>query len=244
MSPHLRRRFATAALVCAPAIAFAQELVGMRIAPAEIAVRKSAEITLEFKEISEQGGTCNVLVNFGDGRSEDVRVEAKKAAITVSHTYDTVGNFPISAEGKTKFRGFNTVFGCAGDNRSGALVVREENYADKAAAAEEETKAAYERAAQELKAAKAEAEKAGSARAAAGSAAKRATADKQAAQKAASAAAADRAAQERAAAKAKTAAEKAEKAAAMAAEAPPPVTRPVEQTKKATPVRAGSAADL
>lgn len=211
----------------------------MRVNPAEIAVRKSAEITLEIKEINEQGGTCNVLVSFGDGRSEDVRVEAKKTVVTLSHTYDTVGNFPISAEGKTKFRGFNTVFGCSGDNRAAAIVVREENYADKAAAAEEEAKVAYERAAAERKAAQAEAKKAGSERAAAGSAAKRAAADKQAAERAANAAAADRAAQERAAAKAKAAAEKA----AVAASEP---SRPVVPPKKAMlpPVKAGSATDL
>jgi hypothetical protein len=218
--------------------AIAQELVGIKIQPAEIAVSKAAEITLEFKEIENQSG-CNVLVSFGDGRSEDVRVEAKKTVVTLSHTYDTVGNFPISAEGKTKFRGFNTVFGCSGDNRAAAIVVREENYADKAAAAEEEAKVAYERAAAERKAAQAEAKKAGSERAAAGSAAKRAAADKQAAERAANAAAADRAAQERAAAKAKAAAEKA----AVAASEP---SRPVVPPKKAMlpPVKAGSATDL
>lgn len=220
--------------------ATAQELVGMRVNPAEIAVRKSAEITLEIKEINEQGGTCNVLVSFGDGRSEDVRVEAKKTVVTISHTYESVGNFPISAEGKTKFRGFNTVFGCSGDNRAAAIVVREENYADKAAAAEEEAKVAYERAAAERKAAQAEAKRAGSERAAAGSAAKRAAADKQAAERAANAAAADRAAQERAAARAKAAAEKAERAAAGE------LSRPVEPPRKAVPppVKAGSATDL
>lgn len=223
--------------------AIAQELVGIRIEPAEIAVHKPAGIVLEFKETENQVA-CNVLVSFGDGRSEDVRIEAKKTTLTISHTYDTVGNFPISAEGKTKFRGFNTVFGCAGDNRSAALVVREENYADKAAAAEEEAKAAYERAAAERRAAQAEAKRAGSERAAAGSAAKRASMDKQAAQKAANAAAADRAAQERAAAKAKTAAEKAERAAAMPTETVPSVTRPVEQAKKVPPARPVSASDL
>lgn len=220
--------------------AIAQELVGIKIQPAEIAVSKAAEITLEFKEIENQSG-CNVLVNFGDGKSEDVRIEAKKTAVTISHKYDAVGNFPVSAEGKTRFRGFNTVFGCVGDNRSAALVVREENYADKAAAAEEDAKIAYERAAAERKAAQAEAKRAGSERAAAGSAAKRAAADKQAAERAANAAAADRAAQERAAAKAKAAAEKAENAAVAASEP----ARPVAPPKKAVPpVKAGSATDL
>ena len=61
----------------------------------------------------------------------------------------------------------------------------------------------------------------------------------------ASAAAIDRAAQERAAAKAKVAAERAEKSAAAAAEPPAPaISRSTEQTKKVTPVRAGSSTDL
>ncbi len=242
MLPCLRHGFAAFALFIAPTFALAQELTGIRIAPSEIAVHKPVEISLDVKEINEQGGTCNVLVSFGDGRTEDVRVDAKKGVITISHTYDTVGNFPVSAEGKTKFRGFNTVFGCSGDIRSAALVVREENYADKAAAAEEEQKAAYERAAADARVAKAEAAKAAKDRTAASSAAKKAAMEKEAAQKAAGAAASDRAAQERAAAKAKAAAEKAEMAATTASKP----SRPIDSPKKAVPppIRAGSATDL
>lgn len=219
----------------------AQELLAIKVEPSDIAVRKPVQITLEFKEISEQGA-CNVLVNFGDGRSEDIRVEAKSAVVKVSHTYESVGNYPISAEGKAKFRGFNTVFGCSGDTRSTALVVREEDYADKAAAAEEEKKAAYERAAAEARAAKLEAERAARDRVSAGSAARRAAAEKEAALKAANAAAADRAAQERAAVRARVAAERAEKAAALASE--PPRTAASPKKPATPPLKAGSATDL
>lgn len=225
---------------------FAQELIAIKVEPSDIAVHKPVEITMEFNQINDQG-SCNVLVNFGDGKTEDVRIEAKKTAVKISHVYETVGNYPISADGKTKFRGFNTVFGCPGSNRSTAVVVREENYADKAAAAEEEKKAAYERAAAEAKAAKAEADKATKDRTAASAAAKKAAMEKDAAQKAAIAAASDRAAQERAAAKAKAAAEKAEKLAAeRSAAAASEASRPVDPPRKVAPppVKAGSATDL
>jgi hypothetical protein len=226
--------------------AMAQELVGVRIDPAEITVHQSVQLTLEFKEINEHG-VCNVLLGFGDGKSENVRVETGKTPVKLNHTFDTEGNFAISAEGKTHFRGLATVFGCAGSNRSVALAVRPDDYATKAAAEEAEKKAAYQRAAAERRAAQAEVAKAAAEHAAAGSEARRAKSEREAAQKAANAAAAERLAQEKAASdKARAAAvagmRKDTAGAAAAGEAPP--VRPAETPKKASPIKAGSAVDL
>lgn len=235
------------------ASAQAQEFVGMHVEPGEIAVHRSAELTLEFKERENQregrGTACNLLVNYGDGNSENIRVEAGKTPVKIAHTYDTVGNFAISAEGKTKFRGFNTLGGCSGSHGAVALTVREENYAEKVAVEEAEQKAAYERAAADKKAARAAATAAAAERAnaeaaarsarrertAADAAARRAVAEKAAAQQSANAAAMERKSAE---ARARAAAE-----ANARTEAPPPAPPP-EAPKKGGAIKANSSFDL
>ncbi|TSA43847.1 hypothetical protein D4R49_01885 [bacterium] len=207
--------------------ASAQELTGVRVEPQEITVGKSVQITVDFKGPGNNA-TCGILLNFGDGGSEYIRIEENKLPLRLAHTYDRVGIFPVSAEGQTKFRGFNTSLACGGPARSAAVSVRAEDFAVREAAEQAAKEAAFKRAATERQAAEHAAEQATAQRIAAEQNARkatversatersveRATADRRAAEKAATTAASAKAAAERGAARQEAARQSAEKSTA------------------------------
>ena len=67
---------------------------------------------------------CAVLVNFGDGHTEHIKVDADSSSFKVSHTYNNSGDFAISAEGKILIRGLKSVFGCSGNTLTYVLTVK------------------------------------------------------------------------------------------------------------------------
>lgn len=229
--------------------ASALELIGVSVEPSEIAVGKQIQITIDFKgqENQENKARCGILVNFGDGGSEYIRVEEAKLPLKLDHTYDRIGNFPLSAEGQTQFRGFNTTFACSGSSRSAAVNVRAENFAEMEAVEQAAKEVAFKKAAAERRAAERAAEKATAERVAAEKTAKTATAERSAAERATQKAAADRYAAEKAAASIASARAAAEKGAASAKDSNAPgrsLPPEAETPKKSTPIKARSAMDL
>lgn len=124
--------------------AHAQELIGIQIEPAEVAVGKPVQITVQFKSLGVVNGACGLMVNFGDGTSEHVRAEENNLPVRFTRTYNREGPLTVTAEGKTLFRGISTVFLCLGRNQAAAINVRGENYAEKRAAELAAEKAAKE----------------------------------------------------------------------------------------------------
>ena len=146
--------------------AIGQELIGIKIEPAEATVGKPVQITVDLKASTVTNGACGLVINFGDGTSQAIRVENNSLPVAITRTYSGVGAVSVVAEGKLYVRGLRSVLGCFGPNQSIALNVRAEDPTVEEAA--------------EL--------------AAKNAAVKRATADKVAAELAAKSAAADRSA--------------------------------------------------
>lgn len=101
-----------------------QELIGIRAEPPEVIAGKPVQIVIEFRSLGVVNGACGLLVNFGDGSSELLRAEENNLPVRITKTYNAGGVFPLSAEGKSFFRGLNSVFGCIGRNQSATLHVR------------------------------------------------------------------------------------------------------------------------
>jgi hypothetical protein len=163
-------------------IAWAQEITGLKIEPSEISVGKPIDIFLDVK-FPSNSKQCAVLLNFGDGNTQSVRIEEDRAPVKITYQYQSTGNYAVTAEGKTQFRGLKTTFACQGTARSAAISVRQEDYAAREAAERAAEKAALERAEADRQVAM--------------EAAKRAAADREAAQRTAQKAALDRAAFEK-----------------------------------------------
>ena len=79
----------------------AQELASVRTEPAEITVGQPVEITVDLKR-QENSRACGVLIAFGDGRSQRIRVDAEQLPLRLTHTYDQVGNFAITVPNNFK----------------------------------------------------------------------------------------------------------------------------------------------
>jgi len=173
------RELAFVLLLCAsPAIA--QEVTGAKAEPSEISIGDAVEIVIDFRTIQapddnlNPNWSCGLEVNYGDGKIESHRIEAAHAPYKLIHKYEAPGNYAVMLEGKTRFRGFNTVFSCGGDNRSVAIVVRPENFAAREAAERAEQEELLKRAVADRLAAQRAAERAKGDRVSAERAAKKA----------------------------------------------------------------------
>lgn len=67
---------------------------------------------------------CAVLVNFGDGHTEHIRVNRDSPTFNIPHTYNSNGTYAISVEGKHLINGFKSVFGCSGNTQTTVLTVQ------------------------------------------------------------------------------------------------------------------------
>jgi hypothetical protein len=178
--------------------AYGQELTSLYVSHSEVGIGEQIEITLQLKPIPNSKQTvCNLVLDFGDGSSEQVRVTSPRLAFSVKHSYQRPGPTAIRAEGKTRFQGLQTAIGCFGDAKSVAVNVLPEDYAARRAAALGEKEAALKQAEADKRAADAAAAEAQLQRNAAQNAARRARTDRAAADKAAREGAAKRAAAQR-----------------------------------------------
>jgi len=216
-----------AVFFCAP-LASAQELISIRAEPSEVVAGTPAKIIVELQPSTVANGACGLLVSFGDGTSQQYRVENNNLPLTLTHTYSISGNVTVSAAGKMYLRGLNSVLGCFGNDQTYAMAVRPENLS--------------EREAQELAAKNEALKRAAAERRAADELAKSAARDRAALEAAAQQAKADRAAAEAAARRSAAARTQAEQNAAKPMPPAANVTKPPPPQPRSVPAPAARAA--
>lgn len=72
-------------------------------------------------------GRCGIQVNFGDGSTNDLRVEDASKSVFVSKNYSVKGTYKVEATGKTLIRGLNSFIPCKGAQQIEISVGRLEN---------------------------------------------------------------------------------------------------------------------
>lgn len=115
----MRKAILVAAVAgCLPFAAGAQLVSDIKLERAEIKAGESAKITVGFDVPS--GINCGMRVHFGDGATEDFKInQAKDVPLVVSHAYPNAGTYQVKAEPKTV--GF--FMKCGGGNRTATLKV-------------------------------------------------------------------------------------------------------------------------
>jgi hypothetical protein len=107
---------ATVVTVSAPLAA--QTLQSVKVDPATVEPGKPVTITAAF-DISN-GLNCNVRFNFGDGASQDQKVNQEKDAnLSVQHSYAKAGTYTVKVEPKTKLPALK----CLGKNQEAVVKV-------------------------------------------------------------------------------------------------------------------------
>jgi hypothetical protein len=108
---------AALALVLAQPAA-AQTLKSVQAEPASVKPGEAVAITAEF-DISK-GLNCNVRVSYGDGKSQNVRVNKEgEAKLALSHAYAKPGDYTVKVEPKTAL----PVLKCLGKAQSAKVSV-------------------------------------------------------------------------------------------------------------------------
>lgn len=81
---------------------------------------------------------CGLLVTMGDGSTREFRVSEKETPVKFEHRYSAPGNYAVTVEGKTVFRGLMTAPACRGKATSASVLVVPEHaaVAEKSASAE------------------------------------------------------------------------------------------------------------
>jgi len=106
------------AIVFAAAPLAAQTLQSVKVEPATAEPGKPVTITAAF-DISN-GLNCNVRFNFGDGASQDQKVNQEKDAnLSVQHSYAKAGTYTVKVEPKTKLPALK----CLGKNQEAVVKV-------------------------------------------------------------------------------------------------------------------------
>ena len=127
--------------IVASPITSAGEIDSLTFSPQEVKVGVPVDINIGFKDskneiVENQGAAsvfqgsvnsnnsqnrintaCAILLNYGDGNSEQIRVESDNSTLNFSHAYKTTGNYKLTVEGKALFRGLKSVFGCKGNDK-------------------------------------------------------------------------------------------------------------------------------
>ena len=114
---NFRLLIAAAAVIAAAPLA-AQTLQSVKVDPATAEPGKPVTITAAF-DISG-GLNCNVRFNFGDGASQDQKVNQEKDAnLAVQHSYAKAGTYTVKVEPKTKLPALK----CLGKNQEAVVKV-------------------------------------------------------------------------------------------------------------------------
>ena len=135
-----------------PIASMAGEIENLSVLPQSAKTGQSVEINIGIKKIenvstSNQASSsilgvgntsesqsknivpCAVLINFGDGHIEHIRVNGDRPSLNISHTYNSNGTYSISAEGKILINGLKSVFGCTGNMLTTVLTVQNNDIA-------------------------------------------------------------------------------------------------------------------
>ena len=105
-------------VLAAPAVARAQSLTGVRVETPQPQPGKPLVILVDIDKADNDSITCGAFINFGDGTTRDLRIEGATFPLRVDHIYAAPGNFAVTIEGKTLFRGLRTAGACGGPGRS------------------------------------------------------------------------------------------------------------------------------
>jgi hypothetical protein len=117
MNKHVRWGL-TLLLTAAGALAHAQRLEGVSVNPAKAKPGEAVNITAKF-DVSG-GLNCAVRVHFGDGKTQDVKInQAKDANYQLSYRYAAPGSYTVMVEPKTAL----PTMKCLGDNQKATLTV-------------------------------------------------------------------------------------------------------------------------
>jgi hypothetical protein len=115
MLPRASLLFAAIALALPVA---AQQLLRVQVDPAEAKPGEVVTVRAQF-DIS-RGLNCNVRFHFGDGASEDHKVNQEKdATLAVPHRYDKAGRYTVKVEPKTALPALK----CLGENQQASVNV-------------------------------------------------------------------------------------------------------------------------
>ncbi len=107
---------ATAALISSGVVA--QTLSGIQLEPATAQVGEPVRITARFD--NAENPNCHVRVHFGDGQTQDVKInQAKDVPLVVARNYPAPGQYKVMVEPKTAL----PMMKCVGANQSAVLTV-------------------------------------------------------------------------------------------------------------------------
>ena len=108
----------TLAFAALSGAAFAQMLAGIMVEPSTVVQGSSVKATVAIDVMS--GINCGMRLHWGDGSSDNVKVNQKKDVPWVAnHSYAKAGKYEIMAEGKTQ----GMMPGCGGKNQKVVLEV-------------------------------------------------------------------------------------------------------------------------
>ena len=114
----MNRLLAIAAVSALCTAAAAQTLSGIKVEPATVKVGEPVKITGSFDNADNPN--CNVRVHFGDGQTQDFKInQLKDVPMVTSRSYTKPGEYRVTIEPKTAL----PTLKCVGENRTATLVV-------------------------------------------------------------------------------------------------------------------------
>ena len=105
------------ALVAGSQAAQAQELRSLSVGQPAVAVGASLPIQIDLDIRAETRPYCGLMVDFGDGSSQDVRAGENGAGdfpVRLNHVYKNPGQYTLRVEGKFLTRGLFSASSCKG----------------------------------------------------------------------------------------------------------------------------------
>lgn len=106
--------------------ASSQEIIDLSASSKQILAGDEITFTVRLKPSPGGINNCAVLVEFGNGESQFVRVNTSsnepELRFPINYKYSNPGNFRASAKGKLMVRGLNTLPGCDGEKAESLVV--------------------------------------------------------------------------------------------------------------------------
>jgi hypothetical protein len=107
--------------------AYGQEVIGFSASSRQVSVGDPMTFTLRLAPSPGGINNCAVLVDFGNGESQYVRINSSapesELRFPINYKYPNPGNYTASAKGKLMVRGLNTLVGCTGEKTEPVAVV-------------------------------------------------------------------------------------------------------------------------
>lgn len=114
----MNRLLALAAATAFCGMAAAQTLSGIKLEPATVKVGEPVKITGTFDNADNPN--CNVRVHFGDGQTQDFKInQSKDVPLVTSRSYAKAGLYTVMIEPKTAMPSLK----CVGANQTGKVAV-------------------------------------------------------------------------------------------------------------------------